>query len=683
MHDWSRLAAVVAGAVIGGGSALAQVQAPRQDGTPRSVVELPPVVVTGNPLGSALFELAVPVTVLQGEELRQRVAPSLGETLNGEPGIASSWFGPGASRPVIRGLDGERIRVLSNGVANLDASGTSVDHAVAIEPLLVDRIEVVRGPAAILYGSSAVGGVVNVIDGRIATENNRPGASGAIDTRLGSNDRERSTVARVDLGLQGGLNLHFNAFQRDTDDLRIPGFARSARLRATTPPAGGVEPSGVLANSATRSDGGAFGASYVWGQGYLGGSVSRLDSRYGAVQEPTVAIALDQTRVDFAGERRDLGVFDAVRFKFGRSNYQHQEIDDGVVGTTFRNQGHDLRVEAVHRPLGRLRGTVGFQSTRFDFEAVGDEAFLPRTSSRIQGLFLFEELKFDALTLQAGARVERHDVGADDNPAFGPAANREFTTRSGSLGAIYNLDRNWAVALNYSRTERAPNYQELFANGPHLATNAYEVGNRGLGLEVSNAIDVSLRKRAGRVTGSVGVFYNRFSNFIALLPDASVVDPDPARALPGLRFTAVPAEFKGAEASARMLLVDRPYRIALDLKGDLTRAENTTTGEALPRISPVRFGGGLTFEQGPLTARVDAMRVLGQDRVAAAELPTDGYTMVNASIGYRLNVPMARLDLFLRGVNLLDQEARNHVSFLKDIAPYGRRGIVAGLRGTF
>lgn len=680
MHEWSKLAAMVAGAFIGGG---AFGQSTPAQGTQRSVVELPPVVVTGNPLGSALLDLVVPITVLQGEPLRQRIAPSLGETLNGEPGISSSYFGPGASRPVIRGLDGERIRILSNGVANLDASGTSVDHAVSIEPLLVERIEVVRGPAAILYGSSAVGGVVNVVDSRIATDNNPRGITGAVDTRFGSNDRGRAVVGRFDIGLEGGLNLHFDAFRRETDDLRIPGFARSARLRATTPPAGGVEPSGRLANSATRSDGGAFGASYVWSQGYLGGSVSRLDSQYGTVQEPQVAIKLDQTRIDLAGERRDVGAFDALRFKFGRSSYQHVEIDAGVVGTTFRNQGHDVRVEGVHKPIGPFRGTVGFQSTRFDFQAVGDEAFLPRTSSRIHGLFLFEEVKIDALVLQAGGRLERHTVGAGDDPNFGAAETRSFSTRSGSVGGIYSLNREYAIALNLSRTERAPNYQELFANGPHIATNAFEIGNRSFGLEVSNAVDLSLRKREGRVTGSAGVFYNRFSNFIALVSDATFVDPDPARNLPGLRYTGVPAELKGAEASARMLLVDRPYRLSLDLKGDITRAENTTTGEPLPRISPVRFGGGLSFEQGPMTARLDAMRVRGQDRVSAGELPTDGYTMVNASVGYRLTVPMAKLDLFLRGVNLLNQDARNHVSFIKDLAPYGRRGLVAGLRGTF
>jgi len=680
MHRSMNVARLFAGAFVAGNALAQPVTVPTP---PRSVVQLPSVVVTGNPLGSDLFELATPITVLEGDRLRQRMSTTLGETLAGEPGIASSYFGPNASRPVIRGLDGERIRILSNGVANLDASGTSVDHAVSIEPLLVERIEVVRGPAAILYGASAVGGVVNVIDSRIATAERPRGATGAIDTRLGSNDREQALVGKLNLGLAGGLNLHFDAFGRETRDLRIPGFARSERLRATTAPPTGVEQRDSLVNSSSRSSGGAFGASYVFAQGYLGASVSQLNSLYGTVQEPTVRIRLDQTRFDLAGERRDVGAFEAVRFKFGKSDYKHAEEDSGVPGTVFSNQGFDLRVEGVHRPIGPLRGVIGFQSTKFDFSATGDEAFLPKTANSTNALFLFEEMRIAALTLQAGARFERHSVDAVEDAAFGPAEKRSFNGTSGSAGAIYSFNREYALALNYSHTERAPNYQELFANGPHIATNAFEIGNRTFGLETSNAVDLSLRKRTGWITGSIGVFYNRFSNFVALVADPTFVDPDPTRNLPGLRYTALPAEFKGAEASARVLLVDRPYRLALDLKGDLTRAENTATGEPLPRISPARFGAGLAYEIAAVSARLDALRVRGQDRVSVGELPTDAYTMVNAVLGYRVKAPMALLDFQLRAVNLLNAEARNHVSFLKDIAPYGRRGVLGSVRATF
>lgn len=680
----SRLRAVVLAAMVPvvASPALAQTP-PASVAGARPPAQLPPVVVTASPLGSDLLELASPASVLEGDRLLERRAPTLGATLEGEPGVASSGFAPGAARPVIRGLDGERVRILSNGVQALDASGASPDHAVALEPLLFDRVEVVRGPAAVLYGGSAVGGVVNVVDGRIPTEVLRPGVGGQAEMRLGGNDRERAGVGRLDFGLAGGLNLHLNAFRRDTDDLRIPGFARSARLRATSAPPSGTEASGVLANSATRADGWGMGVSQTGARGYLGASVSQYSSLYGAVQEPEVKIRLDQTRIDLAGERRAVGPFEALRFRFGRTSYRHAEEDAGVVGTLFRNQGHDLRLEGVHAPIGGLRGVVGFQSTRFGFEAVGAEAFLPRTDNRNDALFVFEELRLGALTLQAGGRLERSSVQAFDDPRFGPAETRTFSARSGSLGAVYGLSREYAIALNIAHTERAPNYQELYANGPHLATNAFEIGDRGLQTEKSNAIDLSLRKRAGRVTGSVGVFNNRFDRFVALIADPTFVDPDPLRGLPGFRYTPVAAEFRGAEAAVNVALVERPWRLALDLKAETLRATNTDTSEPLPRIAPARFGAGLSWSQGPARARLDVIRAQAQDRVAAGELPTDGYTLVNATVGWRAKLPLGSADLFLRAVNLLDAEVRNHVSFLKDIAPAGRRGVVAGVRAMF
>jgi len=662
---------------------LAQAPSPSPAAATRATAQLPAVVVTASPLGSDLLDLAAPASVLEGDRLLERRSPTLGATLEWEPGVASSGFAPGSARPVIRGLDGERVRILSNGVQALDASGASPDHAVALEPLLFDRVEVVRGPAAILYGGSAVGGVVNVVDGRIPTEALRPGVGGQAEFRLGGSDREQAGVGRLELGLSSGLNVHFNAFRRETEDVRIPGFARSARLRASSAPPGGVEARGVLANSATRSDGWGMGVSQTGARGYLGASLAQYSSLYGAVQEPEVRVRLEQTRIDLAGERRSVGPFEALRFRFGRTSYRHAEEEGGVAGTIFRNQGHDLRLEGVHAPIGALRGVIGYQSTRYGFEAVGDEAFLPRTDNRTDALFLFEELRLGALTLQAGGRLERSSVEAFDDPRFGPAQSRSFSGRSGSLGAVYGLSREYAIALNVAHTERAPNYQELYANGPHLATNAFEIGDRNLRTEKSNAIDLSLRKRAGRVTGSVGVFSNRFDRFVALLSDPAFVDPDPLRALPGFRYTPVAAEFRGAEAAFTIGLVERPWRLALDLRAETLRATNSDTGEPLPRIAPVRYGAGLSWSQGAARARLDVMRAQGQDRVASGELPTDGYTMVNATVGWKTRLPFGTADLFLRGVNLLDAEARNHVSFLKDIAPAGRRGFVAGLRAMF
>lgn len=644
-------------------------------------VQLAPVVVTANPLGSELFELATPISTLDGQELWLRQQPTLGETLSAQPGISASYFGPNASRPVIRGLDGERIRILQNGVTNLDASGTSVDHAVSLEPLLVDRIEVVRGPAAILYGSSAIGGVVNVIDGRIPVEPLPRGIEGALDARYGSNNEERAGSVRLDLGSGTGLNLHLDGSKRKTDDLQIPGFARSARLRALEPAAD--EPRGTLANSAASTESAALGTSYAWDKGYIGAAYSGYESDYGTVAEEEVTIRMRQRRTDIAGEVRDLHpLLRAMRFKAARSDYRHTEFEGSEPGTTFKNDGYDARLELVHNAIGGLQGAIGVQSTQFDFSALGEEGFLPRTHSRTHAAFLFEELGTGPVTWQLGARVERPTVEADADERFGPADSRRFTTRSGSLGAVYSFNKAYALALTTSYTERAPNYQELFANGRHLASAAFEVGDRDLGKEKSTAVDLSLRKRSGRTTGSIGVFYNRFTDFIALIPTGAF-DSDPDEPLPIFQYQGVPAELMGFEAATTTRLIEAPYRLDLELRADYTRAKNRATGEPLPRISPLRFGGALVWQKAGLGVRLDVLRVQSQDRVAPNELPTDGYTMVDAGVTYTLRQQGWSPELFLRGVNLLDEEARVHTSFLKDIAPLGGRGVVAGVRALF
>lgn len=675
------LTAAIAALGVWGG--LAPELAGAQSGAPANpapVLELPPVVVTGNPLGSQLFDLAAPVGVLTGERLRFNLRSTLGETLAGEPGVASSYFGPNASRPIIRGLDGERIRILANGAPVFDASGTSADHAVAIEPLLVDRIEVVRGPAAILYGSSAIGGVVNAIDNRIPQENQRPGVSGALEGRFGTVDGERSHVGRVGFGLAGGINLHFDAFERRTGDLRIPGFARSERRRALAPlTPGETEASGRLPNSSAGASGAAFGGSWIGSRGYVGASYSRLDSEYGVVVEPGVRIDLRQERVELAGELRSLGWFESVRARYTRSDYAHTELEDGTPGTQFRNRGKDLRIEGRHRPLGPFEGVIGVQSTGFDFSALGAEAFLPRTRTRVNSLFLFEQARAGALTLQLGARIDRQTVDAEDHPAFGAALERRFTPRSVSLGAVYALSPGYALAVNASRTQRAPHYQELFADGEHVATGTYQRGDRALGLERSTAYDLSLRRRAGRVIGSVGVYENRFENFIGLLPTGVT---DPGSGLEIFQYTPVRVAFRGAEGQATIRVVQAPYALDLELRADSVRATNRDTGEPMPRMSPLRYGAGIVFRDGAWSARLDVLRVTAQDRVSVNELPTDGHTMVNAALSYRLRAGPTHIDLFLRGVNLLDAEARNHASLLKDIAPMGRRGALLGIRAA-
>ena len=639
-------------------------------------------VITGTPLSRTLFELATPVSVLSDQELTIRTQSTLGETVATLPGVNSTYYGPNASRPVIRGLDGDHIRVLENGIGLIDASATSVDHAVSSDPLTIRRVEVVRGPATLLYGSSAVGGVVNVINNRIPDERIKSAVTGAIEGRYGSADDSKSGSGIIEGGA-GNFAYHLDGFTRSTSDLRLPGFARSERLRAGDPlPAGTEEAHGFLPNSASQSDGGAAGLSYIWDKGHVGASVSGFNTAYGTVAEPDVTIRLHQRRMDVAGEvDAPSEAINAIKFKLGLSDYRHTEYEGPDAGTVFNNRGYDGRVELMHAPFGRFEGAVGFQSQRSDFSALGDEAFLPPTSTLVNSAFAFEEVNFDPVRLQFGGRFDYQTVDADADPNFGPAAARDFATGSGSAGIVYTFQEHYAAALSVAYTQRAPNYQELYANGPHLATDAFEVGNRRLGLEESLGLDFSLRRKEGRVTGSIGAFYNRFERYIALVPTGV---NDPTFQVPIYDYTGVPAEFFGTEAEAVLHLVDTAQRkVHLDLRTDWLEARNRATGEPLPRISPLRYGAGMSYEEGGFSARLEALRYEPQSRVAAGETPSAGYTQLNASVSYTTPVGHTTLTLFLRGTNLLNEEERNHVSFLKDLAPLAGRGALAGAQLRF
>ena len=414
MFSKTALVAAVAAAMA---QAHAQTKAP---------TELPPVVVTGNPLGSELFELVQPTSVLGGQELFQLRRSTIGETLNGLPGVSSTGFGPNASRPVIRGLDSDRIRILQNGTGVLDASSLSFDHAVAVDPLVVERAEVVRGPAALLYGGSAVGGVVNLIDNRIP-QFAVTGVSGRGEARFGGAEREKAGGIVLEAG-NGRIALHADAYTRDTDDLKIKGPNISPRLQAIDPAL--VVTNGTLPNSASRSSGGAVGVSLTWDRGYAGLSYAGFDTNYGTVAEPNVVIDMKSNRLDLAGELRDIGSFiTGAKFKFGRTDYEHREIDLGVVASTFRSNGYDSRLELTHAKLGSLKGAFGLQLSDVDFSALGAEAFVPSTRTNARAVFMYEEIQFGKLNISFGARHERTGVRTDGGRADRPQ-HRQSAFRS-------------------------------------------------------------------------------------------------------------------------------------------------------------------------------------------------------------------------------------------------------------
>ncbi|GAA4329281.1 TonB-dependent receptor [Pigmentiphaga soli] len=659
------------------------------------------IVVTANPLGSDLIDLVPAVSTLDGDDLAVRRGSSLGDTLDGMPGVSSSYFGPNANRPVIRGMDGDRIRILQDGGASLDASALSYDHAVPIDPLAVDRVEVVRGPAALLYGGSALGGVVNVIDNRVP-KYPVEGVHGAVDLTGGGADAERGGSAKVEAG-NGSIAIHADAFHRETSDLHIPGYARSARLRGEEPlEPGESEPYGRLPNSSARQNGGAVGGSYTWDDGYVGASYNGYRANYGTVAEEDVRIDMKQDRFALEGEARNLGggdgFFRTLRGKLNYTDYEHREIEDGEVGTTFKNRGWDARIEAQHAPIGRMSGVLGAEFTHSTFSALGEEAFVPSTDTDTAALFLFEELPLDQtdrLKLNFGGRAEHAsvDASAGGNPRFSDA-KRDFTAGSLSTGLLYKLNSDLTATGSLAYTERAPTFYELFANGPHVATGTYELGDPNAEKEKAVSLDLGLRMQRGDYRGNVSVYYSRFSNYLALAStgnirdeDGELVAPGTPDSLPEYRYLGVPAKIYGleAEGSAPLArgLLSGADKLDLQLRGDLVRGVNRDTGEALPRLAPWRLGSSLVYGSGPWGARVDVSYVAAQKHVPSGDTETGSYTLVGAAVTYHFRWKGMDSLVYLRGDNLTNREARTATSILRDIAPLGGRAVRVGLRTTF
>jgi len=632
--------------------------------TLRRTVVMDRVVVTASPDPHSQLEVAQPTDVLDLEDLDTRRQPSLGETLAQQPGISSTYFGPGASRPIIRGLGGDRVRMLENGLGSADASNTSPDHAVAVDPLAADRIEIIRGPATLLYGSSAVGGVVNVLDGRIPSFVPGEAVSGSVDLDGGSVADERSGRVSLDGG-SGKLVWHADYLKRETGDYRVPDSAGTG---------------GVLTNSSIDTDSGGVGLSYVGEHGFLGVGVSRFDSLYGVPpgdgEEGPIEIDLEQRRADLRGQLdRPFGPFRGLKVRVGVNRYEHAEVAGGEIGTRFTNDGWEGRFELVQEKRGRLSGAVGVQLFASDFAAIGEEAFVPPSVTRNYAAFAFEQLDLsDALSLQFGGRFETQKADPE-----GDLASRSQNGASGSLGLVWAPADAYSVALSASRTSRLPTANELFADGPHEATEAFEIGDPDLSVETATGADLSFRKRTGRLTGVVSAFATRFSGFIFESFTGEEED-----GLQVIEFLQQAARFVGAELDGRVRLVDvGDGHLDLRFGADTVRADLTDSGDPVPRIPPLRARLGLEVHTGPFRSWAEVVHVDRQDRLGANETPTDGYTRVDAAVGYRFLVRRTVTEVLLRGTNLTDQLARNHVSFLKDEAPLPGRDVNLGVRITF
>lgn len=636
----------------------------------------PEIVITGNPLGRD--STTVPVSTLGRAELLERGQSTLGETLNGLPGVSSTYFGPNASRTIIRGLDGDRIRVLNNNASSLDVSALSYDHAVPLDVLSTDRVEVLRGPAALLYGGSAVGGVVNVIDNRIPRAP-VSGVLGKAQLQAGTGNDERSVAGLVEAGNER-YALHWDGFDRRTGDVRVP-----VPLECNKP--GSPANARRICNSASTARGGAIGASTFWDHGHVGASVNTYQSDYGTVAEDEVTIGMKTTRYALEGQVRQLpGWFDSVKARLSHTDYQHTELEGAQAGTVFGNQGQDLRVEARHRPLAGWQGVVGVQTESSRFSAVGDEAFAPFSRTRSQALFVHEELPTSWGQVTAGARWESVRVASLGNPELARfdegIGSKKFMPFSVAIGSVFKLSPTWSLTGHTALTQRAPKDYELFANGPHLATQAWEIGNQDLGLEKSKSLDAGVQWKSGPHSLQVTAFASQFANYIGLMNT-----PDIEEDLPVQLYQGVKAQFRGLEASGRQRLWQGASTLDLDWRADSVRATHGSTGEPLPRIAPLRVGASLVHAQGPWSAKLGADWHAAQKRVPEGSVATGAYTLVNASLSYRQKLDATVLNWFARLDNLSDQLAYSASSILTSTAfgksPLPGRSFKLGVQATF
>ena len=686
LHPLSFAIHCLAGLAISGTS-LAEDSLPHHD---ERAEQLDAVVVTASPLKQSAEELTRPVSVLAGTELDDRRGATLGDTVSSLPGVRSSGFGPGVGRPVIRGMDGARVQTLSGGMSSLDVSTVSADHAVSIEPFLAEQIEVLKGPATLLYGSGAIGGAVNVVDGRIA-EFPLPGGqplSGRFELRGDSAADQRNAMFK----LQGGNDrfvLSADAVHRETGDVEIPGFAESNALLAEEGEMPDPDERGILPNSATRTSAGGLGLSWFGERGFIGASVSGFDSLYGIPghahehehedksgeeDEEAVRIDMEQRRFELkTGLLQPFAGHDSLSLRLARSLYEHLELEGDEVGTRFENQGTEARLEAVHAEVNGWRGAWGVQLGRRDFNAIGAEAFVPPSLTRDLGIVLLEQRSFgQALGLELGLRIDEVKIDPENLPAA------QFTSLSGSASLRWDLNDELHLSAGLDHAERAPTAEELFSNGPHIATRSFEIGDAELDTEVANRLELGAHWHRQDWRVKAALYTTQFDRFIYLADTGLEQDELPVR-----RWQQDDAQFNGFELElARRLGEWRSGRWDIELTADSVRAR-LDRGDDLPRIPAARVTAQLKWEKDGWRGRLGLARHAAQNRVASFERPSEGYTLIDAHLAYHFDHNRVGWELFVDGNNLSDREARPHTSFLKDFAPLAGRNIQFGVRALF
>ena len=657
-------------------------------------------------------ETALPVNVLNGEALRENAASTLGETLKELVGLRSASFGTGVGLPIIRGQSGNRVQVLQGGVSNMDASAISPDHANSVEAVLAERIEVIRGPATLLYGNGAIGGVVNVIDNRIPTS--VPQApTGLLETRNDSASDQQTTVLKLEAGA-GDFAFHLDGTYRESNNTTINGFA----INPDTVDVSDEEAleqllasKGQIDNSQTRAHANTSGFSWHFDGGYIGASVAQSRSNYGLPaaahahhegEEPVahdedeliheaesgIRIAMRQDRYDFEGLRELDGFFTQVQGKVSVVDYQHAEIEgDGAIGTVYTNEGSEGRITLTHRPIGNLKGVTGMQVGSKTFSAIGEEAYIATTDIKSLGLFSVQSLDVGDLTYEFGLRAEQQRL-----EQVGSACDDSTNSFSGSASTLWRVRDDTNLIVSLAHSQRAASVEERFSNISndtcgepepealiaHAATQRFEIGDPTVDKEQSTNIEIGVRRHLGTVTGNLNVFYNDIKDYL-YMRDTGVFIDDVAVA----RMTQDGAVFTGMEAEFTLPVSQGPHHFTeLSFSGDFVRARLDSNGN-VPRIPPFRYGAEVAHTHLDWRYKLRVTQVGKQSDVAVNETATKGYTMLNASVDYHANVLGSDLTLFGKANNLLDKEVRNHASVLKDVAPEAGRNIVLGLRLEF
>jgi iron complex outermembrane receptor protein len=683
MHARIPLAICVASLFVSAVPALAQDKA----------VSLETVVVIGERVEPEA--VAKPLTVIDSDELSRRQATTLGETLRGLPGVSATGFGSNASRPIIRGQDGDRVKILQNSAPTTDVSAMSFDHAVGVSPYALEQVEILRGPSALLYGGSAVGGVVNMVNRRIL-RSRLDEASRSVDLRVDGANNNRQGAFELESPVGGDWFLHLDGFAQKNGETRTPVFSDNGEDPVTGK---------RVRNSSADSKGVGIGLSKVTGADYWGFSVESDQSNYGVPKETATTIDMDRQRLGFAAEQAmAAGLFERVRIRAGVTDYQHKELEDGTVASTFKNQANDIRLELGHRAVVGWKGLVGLQWEYSDLNVLSEEEpLMPRTKSPKLGLFVLEETRLGTGTVRLGGRIEQAQVKADrtfsvgayGNPGGegsvstdGAALSKSFTPVSASVEYVLPLSASISLGSSLSHVQRAPSNYELFAMGIHHASGLFEAGNTGLGKEKGNHLDLTLTHLVGKSRLKASAFYSRYSNYLTLIKRSGANEdfyhehePGEIEAVSVYDYSGVGAKFYGAELEYGTFFTQGNWTIAPKLTYDYVIGKRTSNNAYIPRLTPQRLTPALDLRSGPWLLRGE-VQLVGKAKLGENEtVQAGGYSLVNLMVQYQ----HGRHVWFIKGTNLTDRLAfnANTVDEIRQFVPVAGRTVQAGVRVFF